>query len=76
VSPPEGTTGELVFDRYVDDRRCRVIARIDDGGLTARWPVDGRLLLRASQPLRPTAARIGAVTSNGPNAVVVQLAAD
>ena len=76
VSPPEGRTGELVYDLHVNGRNYGVIARIDDGEHTTPLPIPGRLLLRASQPLPPTTALVDAVTLTGPDAVVVELAAD
>jgi alpha-glucosidase len=76
VTRPEATAGELVYDRQVDGHRYRVIAHIDDGETTTPLPVPGRVLLRASQPLPEQPGRVDAVTLAGPDAAVVELAAD
>ena len=75
VTPPESTSGALVYDRDVDGRRYRVVARIDEGAQTTPLPLRGRLLLRASQPVPDTQAFVDAVTLAGPDAAVVELAA-
>jgi alpha-glucosidase len=69
------TGGELAYDREVQDRLYRVVARVDDGEVTVPLPAPGRVLLSARDPQPADAPPVEAVTLTGPDAVVVDLAA-
>jgi glycosidase len=70
------TDGELAYDREVEGRQYRVVARLEDGAVTLPLPAPGRVLLRACEPQPAEAAPAETVTLAGPAAVVVALAPD
>jgi alpha-glucosidase len=70
----DGTDAELVYDREVEGRRYRVVARVDDGECAVALPVPGRVLLTAREPHASATGLVDAVTLSGPDAVVVELA--
>jgi len=70
------TDAELAYDRHVDGRHHRVIARVEDGEVTVALPAPGRVLLSAREPDPTAGAVVDAVTLAGPDAVVMEVAAD
>jgi alpha-glucosidase len=70
------TDSELAYDREVEGRQYRVVARLEDGDVTVPLPAPGRVLLSACEPHPAEAAPVEAVTLAGPDAVVVALTPD
>jgi alpha-glucosidase len=69
------TDGELAYDREIQARRYHVVARIENGEATVPLPAPGQVLLSARDPQPADARPVDAVTLEGPDAAVVELAA-